>query len=85
MPGHFEIEVNEKWCKGCGLCVDLCPGKVFVLKDNLAKSLIPESSADCSLYEYRCPDLVFVDREKVLVCKVAVENMEMIGNLVSFM
>ena len=24
--------INEKWCKGCGICVAFCPKQVLVLK-----------------------------------------------------
>ena len=27
----MQIEINEKWCKGCGICQGLCPRKVFKL------------------------------------------------------
>lgn len=30
----FSIEINEKFCKGCGFCMKYCPKDVFILGEN---------------------------------------------------
>ena len=43
------IEINRKWCKGCGICAAFCPKKVLGLDEETEKA-----SYMCEL---RCPDL----------------------------
>mgnify|MGYP004520995225 CR=1 FL=1 len=55
------IEINTKWCKGCGICVALCPKKVLALKDEKSFVANAEACIKCRMCEYRCPDLaIFV-------------------------
>ncbi len=53
-----ELTINRDWCKGCGICVAFCPGKVLEL-DNREKAIAvrPEVCICCRLCELRCPDL----------------------------
>ena len=50
--------IDRDWCKGCGICVELCPKKVLELDDKdkvfAARS---EDCIACILCEIRCPDL----------------------------
>ena len=52
------IELNEKWCKGCGICIAFCPAKVLVARED-GKPLVenPEAFTRCCLFDLRCPDL----------------------------
>jgi 2-oxoglutarate ferredoxin oxidoreductase subunit delta len=52
------IEINRDWCKGCGICVHLCPKKVLEL-DTKDKAVVmrPEDCICCRMCELRCPDL----------------------------
>jgi len=53
-----EIVINREWCKGCSICVKLCPKQVLEL-DKAEKSTVmrPEDCIVCKLCELRCPDL----------------------------
>lgn len=51
------LDVNTKWCKGCNLCVTVCPKGVLSL-DDLGKVRVdkPEECIGCGLCEETCPD-----------------------------
>ena len=52
------IVLTQKWCKGCGICVELCPTKVFAAEPATGKAIVAASElcADCGLCELWCPD-----------------------------
>ena len=58
-----EIIINRDWCKGCAICVKLCPKQVLEL-DNKEKAIVvrPEDCIACRLCELRCPDLAITVR-----------------------
>ena len=50
--------INREWCKGCGICVELCPKKVLELDDQ--EKVIAARPEDCVAWkqcEIHCPDL----------------------------
>jgi 2-oxoglutarate ferredoxin oxidoreductase subunit delta len=52
-----EIEINEKWCKGCGICIAFCPTKVYTVREDGKPAITnPEACTGCGLCELRCPD-----------------------------
>ncbi|MBR6916314.1 MAG: 4Fe-4S binding protein [Clostridia bacterium] len=61
-----KVTFNEERCKGCGLCVDVCPrGIVVILADKLnGKGYHPASVSDqekciaCAMCATMCPDSV---------------------------
>ncbi len=57
-PKLKELNIQQDWCKGCGICVHFCPKKVLELDDK-DKSVVarPEDCICCKLCELRCPDL----------------------------
>jgi 2-oxoglutarate ferredoxin oxidoreductase subunit delta len=48
--------INEKWCKGCGICVAFCPKQVLVLKKGKVTKANPDACIKCGQCEQRCPD-----------------------------
>ena len=50
------VVVNERWCKGCRICVEFCPKNVFEMKG--LKAVVRDESACilCYLCEMLCPD-----------------------------
>ena len=50
------IEINKAWCKGCGICIAMCPKQVLGLQENKATVEKAEACISCKLCEYRCPD-----------------------------
>lgn len=54
----FVIEINKKWCKGCGLCVAICPKQVLTIsqEERKAKVVSVEACIGCFQCELHCPD-----------------------------
>jgi 2-oxoglutarate ferredoxin oxidoreductase subunit delta len=63
-----EHVINREWCKGCGICVKLCPKGVLELDEqDIVVAARPGECICCKLCEYRCPDLaieVIVEKEE---------------------
>jgi len=58
------IHVNQKWCKGCYICLEVCPKKVLAKADEVSEKgfnpvLVsrPEECTSCLQCEMLCPDL----------------------------
>lgn len=67
------IYVDSNLCKGCGICVEFCPRRVFKLKEDLSESGVhlavateEEKCTLCHLCELYCPDfaIAVVERGK---------------------
>ncbi len=53
----FKIEINQKWCKACGMCEGYCPKNVFDFDGEHIPT--PTREADCigcNMCVLRCPD-----------------------------
>jgi 2-oxoglutarate ferredoxin oxidoreductase subunit delta len=58
------IRLNQKWCKGCYLCLEICPQKVFEKSPEVSEKGFhsveiahPERCTYCLQCERICPDL----------------------------
>ncbi|PLX83411.1 MAG: tungsten formylmethanofuran dehydrogenase [Desulfuromonas sp.] len=51
-----EVEIIEKYCKGCNICVEFCPTKVLEMDLFVVKAAKPEACIACMQCELRCPD-----------------------------
>ena len=61
---NAEIEINQKWCKGCYICLESCPKKVFEKSAEVCEKGFfpvfvarPEDCTSCLQCEMICPDL----------------------------
>jgi 2-oxoglutarate ferredoxin oxidoreductase subunit delta len=52
------LEITREWCKGCGLCVELCPNGALSL-DQHQKAVWDkrEQCVACGSCQLRCPDM----------------------------
>lgn len=51
------IEIDARLCKACGICVGMCPQKVFSRdRDGRPVKDRPERCVVCGLCELECPD-----------------------------
>ena len=50
------IEINKGYCKGCGICITLCPNSVF--ESNLGRPVVKDLAkcTGCRNCELWCPD-----------------------------
>ena len=58
-----KINVNQEFCKGCGLCIEMCPKDVLSPSKNLSKrgvyypvAIDLEACTVCRLCEIYCGD-----------------------------
>ncbi len=58
------IDINDDWCKGCHICVGVCPRHVletdehrFVRAFHPVVVVRPDDCTGCLLCELLCPDL----------------------------
>ena len=62
------ININLKWCKACGICVDLCPNEVLFQNEKGYPEVKDETKCTrCKLCELRCPDFAIEIKEEVNV------------------
>ena len=56
------VTIFPNWCKGCGLCVEFCPGGVLAERsDDRVVVAHPERCRACRWCELHCPDFaIFV-------------------------
>ena len=58
------VQIKERWCKGCGICVAFCPKQALVLEHGKAGHL-SDRCIVCGMCELYCPDLaIVVDKSK---------------------
>lgn len=52
-----DIRINRNWCKGCGICIQMCPMDVYKA-DRDGKPVIaqPDICIWCERCEIYCPD-----------------------------
>jgi 2-oxoglutarate ferredoxin oxidoreductase subunit delta len=51
-----EICINTNWCKGCGICVDICPKQVLAMDYLVAVVVALDRCIVCGRCEVSCPD-----------------------------
>ena len=58
------IHINQNWCKGCYICIEACPKKVFDKASEVSEKGFfpvivarPEDCTTCLQCEMLCPDL----------------------------
>lgn len=51
-----EIVIRKAWCKGCAICVEVCPKKVLVMDRFKAKVADLDRCIVCGRCEDACPD-----------------------------
>lgn len=61
------LDINEKYCKRCRICIEFCPEHVFEDRDGLPVIADIARCTGCLQCELLCPDFaieVHIEREK---------------------
>ncbi len=60
-----EVLIYATWCKGCRICVELCPTQVLAMEpdENHPRVVQPEKCTGCHFCDTHCPDLAIVVRK----------------------
>ncbi len=66
-PEKHQISLRPFYCKGCGLCVEICPTGVLLLNNNNRSKwgiTVIKAAVDycigCHMCEHRCPDFAIL-------------------------
>jgi 2-oxoglutarate ferredoxin oxidoreductase subunit delta len=59
------VKITQDKCKGCGLCITVCPQKILSLSVDTYNNkgihpivlIDPEKCVDCGLCSIMCPDM----------------------------
>jgi 2-oxoglutarate ferredoxin oxidoreductase subunit delta len=59
------VQLDLELCKACGVCIELCPEKVFD-RDKLGNPVLarPDDCSQCLLCELHCPDFAIEVRRR---------------------
>jgi len=58
---EHSIQIDERACKKCGICIAFCPKKVYSASEEggpIIKNL--DACIQCKMCEIRCPDYAIV-------------------------
>lgn len=65
-----QVVIDERWCKGCTLCVIYCPTGALHIAERFSKrgihppEMVPTGNCNgCRLCELLCPDFAVTVRE----------------------
>jgi 2-oxoglutarate ferredoxin oxidoreductase subunit delta len=54
---NYNIKIQKKWCKSCGICIAFCPKGVLGYDTNEKAAVVnADSCTGCMMCEFRCPD-----------------------------
>lgn len=64
--GNFSVSVDTRLCKACGLCIMVCPKKVFELRapDGKSVPVREEECIGCTQCFNICPDFAITVYKK---------------------
>ncbi|MCR4441478.1 MAG: 4Fe-4S binding protein [Peptococcaceae bacterium] len=57
----YRVVVEERFCKGCGICVKFCPAGILELTATGQLKVVNEDRClGCKTCEIRCPDFAVI-------------------------
>lgn len=68
---EFELILTLEWCKGCDICVKVCPERCLILNAEHKVELIDaDACTGCRICEWLCPDFA-IDVKKITKAAVS--------------
>ncbi|HOK63198.1 MAG TPA: 4Fe-4S binding protein [Soehngenia sp.] len=65
MKEKLSLKTNALWCKGCGICVFVCPKQVLAVENEKVVIKDVDKCIKCGQCEYHCPDYaIYLEEEK---------------------
>ncbi|MCF7935126.1 MAG: 4Fe-4S binding protein [Synergistales bacterium] len=65
MSKQFTVTINKGWCKGCELCISVCPKNVLELDDKMkSEPARMDDCIGCMQCVNICPDLAITVKER---------------------
>lgn len=61
---RISVEINAAWCKGCDICVKLCPERCLAMEGPVAVVADPAACTGCHICEWLCPDFAITVRRE---------------------
>jgi len=57
VPTNVNLEIIDAWCKGCDICVKMCPERCLRMNaEMIAELKDPDACTGCRICEWLCPD-----------------------------
>ena len=71
---RVQWKITAPWCKGCDICVKMCPERCLVLDhDQVAVLKDPDACTGCRICEWLCPDFAISVETSTVEAPVAAE------------
>jgi 2-oxoglutarate ferredoxin oxidoreductase subunit delta len=65
--GQIQLHIEDKYCKGCGICIEFCPAKILKRSKKMnSRGYFPPESNEmekckkCGMCSLLCPDFAIV-------------------------
>ncbi len=55
IDGAAILKLDHEACTGCGMCVTVCPHRIFTLQDKKAEICDPDGCMECGACARNCP------------------------------
>ncbi len=66
--GKNKVIVNKDYCKGCGICVSVCPVKILKIGEDFKVEVENEEKCiGCGMCELYCPDFAIIVKKGITV------------------
>jgi len=63
---EIELEIIEAWCKGCDICVKMCPERCLALDEEQVAVLTDAAACTgCGICEWLCPDFAIAVHKRI--------------------
>jgi ferredoxin len=67
------LKLNKDKCKGCGLCIAVCPHRVFTMENGKADIVDKDHCMECGACALNCP-FTAISVEVGVGCAIAIIN-----------